>query len=175
MGCRLGSTSVFVWHSAGSESAVWSWSHCLPALALGFSLDYKDDSVERLITLRESMDNPDHSVLYKTCSELAKIISKRLPQQQLNTLIFMLFEGLVDSQSNCSRASSVLLNTLLKNRGAGLQDLVSEMLEVLHSRLQMISEEQVKVSVAQSILILATQHLQTVINTLISYPLPFDR
>ncbi|XP_055780685.1 maestro heat-like repeat-containing protein family member 1 isoform X2 [Salvelinus fontinalis] len=140
----------------------------------GFSLDYKDDSVERLITLRESMDNPDHSVLYKTCSELAKIISKRLPQQQLNTLIFMLFEGLVDSQSNCSRASSVLLNTLLKNRGAGLQDLVSEMLEVLHSRLQMISEEQVKVSVAQSILILATQHLQTVINTLISHPLPFD-
>uniref|UniRef100_A0AAZ3SGH9 Maestro heat-like repeat family member 1 n=1 Tax=Oncorhynchus tshawytscha TaxID=74940 RepID=A0AAZ3SGH9_ONCTS len=140
----------------------------------GFSLDYKDDSVERLITLRESMDNPDHSVLYKTCSELAKIISKRLPQQQLNTLIFMLIEGLVDSQSNCSRASSVLLNTLLKNRGAGLQDLVSEMLEVLHIRLQMISEEQVKVSVAQSILILATQHLQTVINTLISYPLPFD-
>uniref|UniRef100_A0AAZ3Q9A2 Maestro heat-like repeat family member 1 n=1 Tax=Oncorhynchus tshawytscha TaxID=74940 RepID=A0AAZ3Q9A2_ONCTS len=138
----------------------------------GFSLDYKDDSVERLITLRESMDNPDHSVLYKTCSEL--IISKRLPQQQLNTLIFMLIEGLVDSQSNCSRASSVLLNTLLKNRGAGLQDLVSEMLEVLHIRLQMISEEQVKVSVAQSILILATQHLQTVINTLISYPLPFD-
>uniref|UniRef100_A0A4W5KHG1 Maestro heat-like repeat family member 1 n=1 Tax=Hucho hucho TaxID=62062 RepID=A0A4W5KHG1_9TELE len=138
----------------------------------GFSLDYKDDSVERLITLRESMDNPDHSVLYKTCSEL--IISKRLPQQQLNTLIFMLFEGLVDSQSNCSRASSVLLNTLLKSRGAGLQDLVSEMLEVLHIRLQMISEEQVKVSVAQSILILATQHLQTVINTLISYPLPFD-
>uniref|UniRef100_A0A8C7VWQ4 Maestro heat-like repeat family member 1 n=1 Tax=Oncorhynchus mykiss TaxID=8022 RepID=A0A8C7VWQ4_ONCMY len=131
----------------------------------GFSLDYKDDSVERLITLRESMDNPDHSVLYKTCSELAKIISKRLPQQQLNTLIFMLIEGLVDSQSNCSRASSVLLNTLLKNRG---------MLEVLHIRLQMISEEQVKVSVAQSILILATQHLQTVINTLISYPLPFD-
>uniref|UniRef100_A0A674EJA7 Maestro heat like repeat family member 1 n=1 Tax=Salmo trutta TaxID=8032 RepID=A0A674EJA7_SALTR len=138
----------------------------------GFSLDYKDDSVERLITLRESMDNPDHSVLYKTCSEL--IISKRLPQQQLNTLIFMLFEGLVDSQSNCSRASSVLLNTLLKHRGAGLQDLVSEMLEVLHIRLQMISEDQVKVSVAQSILILATQHLQTVINTLISFPLPFD-
>uniref|UniRef100_A0A674EIK7 Maestro heat like repeat family member 1 n=1 Tax=Salmo trutta TaxID=8032 RepID=A0A674EIK7_SALTR len=134
----------------------------------GFSLDYKDDSVERLITLRESMDNPDHSVLYKTCSELAKIISKRLPQQQLNTLIFMLFEGLVDSQSNCSRASSVLLNTLLKHRG------VSEMLEVLHIRLQMISEDQVKVSVAQSILILATQHLQTVINTLISFPLPFD-
>ncbi|GAA6103654.1 maestro heat-like repeat-containing protein family member 1 isoform X1 [Tachysurus ichikawai] len=140
----------------------------------GFSLDYKDDSVESLSSLREQLNDPDPSVLYKTCSELTKIISKRLPQQQLNTLIFMLFEGLVDSQSNCARASSVILNTLLKNRGAMLQDLVPEMLEELHSRLQVISEEQVKVAVAQSILILATQHLQTVVNTLISYPLPFD-
>lgn len=49
------------------------------------------------------------------------------------------------------------------------------MLEVLHVRLQMISEDQVKVAVGQSILILATQHLQTVTSTLISYPLPFDR
>ncbi|KAJ8290767.1 hypothetical protein GJAV_G00017250 [Gymnothorax javanicus] len=140
----------------------------------GFALDYKDESVESLITLREQLNNPDHAVLYRTCSELTKIISKRLPQEQLSTLIFMLFEGLVDSQSDCSRASSVILNTLLKNRGAGLQDLVPEMLEVLHIRLQAISEEQVKVAVAQSILILATQHLQTVVNTLVSYPLPFD-
>ncbi|XP_053484916.1 maestro heat-like repeat-containing protein family member 1 isoform X1 [Ictalurus furcatus] len=140
----------------------------------GFSLDHKDESVESLLTLREKLNDPDPSVLYRTCSELTKIISKRLPQQQLNTLIFVLFEGLVDSQSNCSRASSVILNTLLKNRGAMLQDLVPEMLEVLHIRLQVISEEQVKVAVAQSILILATQHLQTVINTLLSYPLPFD-
>ncbi|KAF4088237.1 hypothetical protein AMELA_G00080220 [Ameiurus melas] len=140
----------------------------------GFALDHKDESVESLLTLREKLNDPDPSVLYKTCSELTKIISKRLPQQQLNTLIFMLFEGLVDSQSNCSRASSVILNTLLKNRGAMLQDLVPEMLELLHIRLQVISEEQVKVAVAQSVLILATQHLQTVINTLLSYPLPFD-
>uniref|UniRef100_A0A8C9TKP0 Maestro heat like repeat family member 1 n=1 Tax=Scleropages formosus TaxID=113540 RepID=A0A8C9TKP0_SCLFO len=136
----------------------------------GFALDYKDESVESLITLREKLNSPDPTVLYTTCSGL----TKRLPQQQLITLIFMLFEGLVDPQANCSRASSVMLNTLLKNRGAGLQDLVPEMLEVLHIRLQVISEEQVKVAVAQSVLILATQHLQTVVNTLIAYPLPFD-
>lgn len=54
-----------------------------------------------------------------------QVISKRLPQQQLTTLVFMLFEGLIDSQTNCCRASSVILNTLLKNRGAGLQELVA--------------------------------------------------
>lgn len=140
----------------------------------GYALDYQDESVESLIMLRDKLDNPDHAILYRTCSELTKIISKRLPQQQLNTLIFMLFEGLVDSQPNCARASSVVLNTILKTRGAGLQDLVPEILEVLHIRLQVIAEEQVKVAVGQSILILATQHLNTVVNTLISYPLPFD-
>uniref|UniRef100_A0A8C7X9J8 Maestro heat-like repeat family member 1 n=1 Tax=Oryzias sinensis TaxID=183150 RepID=A0A8C7X9J8_9TELE len=86
----------------------------------GFSLDYKDEAVEGLLPFKDELENPDHSVLYKTCSDL----TKRLPQQQLTTLVFMLFEGLVDSQTNCCRASSVILNTLLKNRGGGLQDLV---------------------------------------------------
>ncbi|XP_071381698.1 maestro heat-like repeat-containing protein family member 1 isoform X1 [Centroberyx affinis] len=140
----------------------------------GFSLDYKDEGVESLLPLRDRLENPDHSVLYKTCSDLTKVMSKRLPQQQLTTLVFMLFEGLVDSQTNCCRASSVILNTLLKNRGAGLQELVPEMLEVLHLRLQNITEEQVRVAVGQTVLILATQHLQTVINTLVNQPLPYD-
>ncbi|XP_016528557.1 maestro heat-like repeat-containing protein family member 1 isoform X1 [Poecilia formosa] len=140
----------------------------------GFSLDYRDEGVEGLLPLKEALENPDHSVLYKTCSDLTKVMSKRLPQQQLTTLVFMLFEGLVDSQANCCRASSVILNTLLKNRGAGLQELVPEMLEVLHVRLQSITEEQVRVAVGQTVLILASQHLQTVINTLVNQPLPYD-
>uniref|UniRef100_A0A7N8XQF9 Maestro heat-like repeat family member 1 n=1 Tax=Mastacembelus armatus TaxID=205130 RepID=A0A7N8XQF9_9TELE len=86
----------------------------------GFSLDYKDEGVDGLLLLKDRLENPDHSVLYKTCSDL----TKRLPQQQLTTLVFMLFEGLVDSQTNCCRASSVILNTLLKNRGAGLQEML---------------------------------------------------
>uniref|UniRef100_A0A8C7X9M0 Maestro heat-like repeat family member 1 n=1 Tax=Oryzias sinensis TaxID=183150 RepID=A0A8C7X9M0_9TELE len=90
----------------------------------GFSLDYKDEAVEGLLPFKDELENPDHSVLYKTCSDLTKVnADKRLPQQQLTTLVFMLFEGLVDSQTNCCRASSVILNTLLKNRGGGLQDL----------------------------------------------------
>uniref|UniRef100_A0A3B3CBG5 Maestro heat-like repeat family member 1 n=1 Tax=Oryzias melastigma TaxID=30732 RepID=A0A3B3CBG5_ORYME len=122
-----------------------------------FSLDYKDEAVESLLPFKDQLENPDHSVLYKTCSDLTKsqVMSKRLPQQQLTTLVFMLFEGLVDTQTNCCRASSVILNTLLKNRGGGLQDLV-------------------RVAVGQTVLILASQHLQTVINTLINQPLPYD-
>uniref|UniRef100_A0A8C7X9H7 Maestro heat-like repeat family member 1 n=1 Tax=Oryzias sinensis TaxID=183150 RepID=A0A8C7X9H7_9TELE len=139
----------------------------------GFSLDYKDEAVEGLLPFKDELENPDHSVLYKTCSDLTKVnADKRLPQQQLTTLVFMLFEGLVDSQTNCCRASSVILNTLLKNRGGGLQDLVPE----INSNRKMLCLDlfQVKVAVGQTVLILASQHLQTVINTLINQPLPYD-
>ncbi|XP_061676018.1 maestro heat-like repeat-containing protein family member 1 isoform X2 [Syngnathoides biaculeatus] len=140
----------------------------------GFALDYKDEAVEGILSLKAQLINPDHSVLYKTCSELTKVMSKRLPQQQMTTLVFMLFEGLVDSQINCCRASSVILNTLLKNRGGGLQEMVPEMLEVLHVQLQSITEEQVRVAVGQTVLIMASQHLQTVVNALVNQPLPYD-
>ncbi|XP_053737649.1 maestro heat-like repeat-containing protein family member 1 isoform X2 [Synchiropus splendidus] len=140
----------------------------------GFALDYKDEAVDSLLQLKEQLENPDHSILFKTCSDLTKVMSKRLPQMQLSTLVFMLFEGLVDSQTNCCRASSVILNTLLKNRGGGLQEMVTEMLEVLHVRLQSITDEQVRVAVGKTVLILASQHLQTVFETLVNQPLPFD-
>uniref|UniRef100_A0A667YA62 Maestro heat-like repeat family member 1 n=1 Tax=Myripristis murdjan TaxID=586833 RepID=A0A667YA62_9TELE len=57
--------------------------------------------------------------------------------QQLTTLVFMLFEGLVDSQTNCCRAASVILNTLLKNRGAGLQELVTHTHTHTHTEMWM--------------------------------------
>ncbi|XP_056300772.1 maestro heat-like repeat-containing protein family member 1 [Pseudoliparis swirei] len=139
-----------------------------------FCLDYKDDGVDSLLPLKERLENPDHSVLYRTCSDLTKVMSKRLPQEQLSTLVFMLLEGLADSQANCCRASSVILNTLLKNRGGGLHELVPEILEALHVRLQSITEEQVRVAVGQTVLILASQHLETVIKALVNQPLPFD-
>lgn len=40
---------------------------------VGFALDYKDPAVESLLPLRDRLENPDHSVLYKTCSDLTKV------------------------------------------------------------------------------------------------------
>ncbi|KAJ8386836.1 hypothetical protein AAFF_G00166310 [Aldrovandia affinis] len=140
----------------------------------GFALDYKDEAVEKLRTLSEKLNSSDMAVLYRNCSELTKVISRRLPQQQLNALIFTLLDGLADSQMDCACASSMVLHVLLKSRGASLQDQVPELLEALRIRLQAVSEEQVRAVVAQSLLILATQHLQTVVDSLINFPLPFD-
>ena len=43
------------------------------SLCEGFSLDYKDDAVDSLLPLKDRLENPDHSVLYKACSDLTKV------------------------------------------------------------------------------------------------------
>lgn len=40
---------------------------------VGFALDYKDEAVDSLLLLKDRLENPDHSVLYKTCSDLTKV------------------------------------------------------------------------------------------------------
>lgn len=53
-----------------------------------------------------------------------QIIAKRLPPNQLISLLLTLFEGLGDTDKNCSRAASVMINCLLKERGHLLQEKV---------------------------------------------------
>lgn len=54
------------------------------SLFVGFSLDYKDDSVESLLPLKDHLENPDHSVLYKTCSDLTKVYIPYILYESVN-------------------------------------------------------------------------------------------
>lgn len=45
------------------------------------------------------------------------MIAKRLPPDQLISLLLTLFEGLGDPDKDCSRAATVMINCLLKERG----------------------------------------------------------
>lgn len=53
------------------------WDHVTSRLLLyvcaGFSLDYRDEGVDSLLALKDKLENPDHSVLYKTCSDLTRV------------------------------------------------------------------------------------------------------
>lgn len=53
------------------------------------------------------------------------MIGKRVPPDQLMSLLLAMFEGLADPDKNCSRAATVMINSLLKERGGVLQEKVS--------------------------------------------------
>nr|XP_056710567.1 maestro heat-like repeat-containing protein family member 1 [Euleptes europaea] len=140
----------------------------------GFSRDHQDESVEKLRAVKLGLRDPDVNTLFQACCGIAKVIAKRMPPDQLLSLLLSMLEGLVDPDRNCSRAAAVMINSLLKERGAVLLEKVPEILAVVHAKLQEVDEEHVRKAAQQTVYILASQHKAAVVSSLLSNPLPMD-
>ncbi|XP_078209018.1 maestro heat-like repeat-containing protein family member 1 isoform X9 [Callithrix jacchus] len=140
----------------------------------GFSQDYRDDVVERLLSLKDGLVHPDPAILFHTCHSVGQIIARRLPPDQLISLLLTMFEGLGDHDQNCSRAATVMINCLLQERGGALQEKVPEIVSVLRSKLQEVQGEHILPAAQHSIYLLATQHCAAVVSSLLGSPLPLD-
>ncbi|XP_061294016.1 maestro heat-like repeat-containing protein family member 1 isoform X3 [Bos javanicus] len=146
----------------------------LQLTCVGFSRDYQDDVAEQLLSLKDGLVHPDPAILFHTCHSIAQLIAKRLPPDQLINLLLTLFESLGDPDKNCSRAASVMINCLLKERGNMLQEKVPEIVSVLRSKLQETREEHILQAAQHSVFALATHHCASVVSNLLGSPLPFD-
>ncbi|XP_063583027.1 maestro heat-like repeat-containing protein family member 1 isoform X12 [Pongo abelii] len=140
----------------------------------GFSRDYRDDVAERLLSLKDGLVHPDPAILFHTCHSVGQIIAKRLPPDQLISLLLTMFEALGDPEKNCSRAATVMINCLLQERGGVLQEKVPEIVSVLRSKLQEAQGEHVLPAAQHSVYLLATQHCSAVVSSLLGSPLPLD-
>ncbi|XP_053100905.1 maestro heat-like repeat-containing protein family member 1 isoform X2 [Hemicordylus capensis] len=140
----------------------------------GFSRDHRDESVEKLKALKLALRDPSVDTLFQACCNIAKVIAKRLPPDQLLSLLLAMLEGLADPDSNCSRAAAVMINSLLKERGGVLLEKVPEILVAVHAQLQEGAEGHVQRAAQQTVYILASQHKAAVVSSLLSHPLPSD-
>ncbi|XP_014811632.1 PREDICTED: maestro heat-like repeat-containing protein family member 1 isoform X1 [Calidris pugnax] len=151
--------------------------YCLLYIQLcyeGFARDHRDEMVEGLKALKKGLEEPDFTVLFHTCNNIAMVIGKRVPPDQLMSLLLAMFEGLADPDKNCSRAATVMINSLLKERGAVLQEKVPDIMSIIHSKLEEVDEEHIRKAAQQTVYILAAQHKSVVVSSLLGSPLPFD-
>ncbi|XP_063499124.1 maestro heat-like repeat-containing protein family member 1 isoform X11 [Symphalangus syndactylus] len=105
---------------------------------------------------------------------MIEIIAKRLPPDQLISLLLTMFEALGDPEKNCSRAATVMINCLLQERGGVLQEKVPEIVSVLRSKLQEAQGEHILPAAQHSVYLLATQHCAAMVSSLLGSPLPLD-
>ncbi|XP_066846980.1 maestro heat-like repeat-containing protein family member 1 isoform X3 [Anser cygnoides] len=151
--------------------------YCLLYIQLcyeGFARDHTDEMVEGLKALKKGLEEPDFTVLFHTCHNIAMVVGKRVPPDQLMSLLLAMFEGLADPDKNCSRAATVMINSLLKERGSVLQEKVPDIMSIIHSKLQEVDEEHVRKAAQQTVYILASQHKSVVVSSLLGSALPFD-
>ncbi|XP_059810875.1 maestro heat-like repeat-containing protein family member 1 [Hypanus sabinus] len=134
-----------------------------------------DGAAERLHAVKARLQNPDCHALFEICCDVAKVISGRLPRDQLPSLLFALFEGLSDYHSTSASACSVVMNALVRRHGEALRDHVPDILGRLQARVQSISLEQVRFSVTYFISLLTAQCMPGVLAHLLLQPLPFDK
>uniref|UniRef100_A0A8C6V8B5 Maestro heat like repeat family member 1 n=1 Tax=Naja naja TaxID=35670 RepID=A0A8C6V8B5_NAJNA len=137
----------------------------------GFSQDHQDESVEQLKALKPGLKDPDVTVLFQTCCNIARVMAKHLPPDQLLSLLLSMLEGLVDPDRNCARAAAVMINSILKERGGVL---LEKLLETIHLKLQEVPEESVRKATEQTVCILASQHKAAVVSSLLGHSLPLD-
>ncbi|XP_062043852.1 maestro heat-like repeat-containing protein family member 1 isoform X5 [Lepus europaeus] len=140
----------------------------------GFSRDHQDDVAEQLPPLKDGLVHPDPATLFHCCHSIAQVIAKRLPPDQLISLLLTMFEGLGDPDKNCSRAATVMINCLLQERGSALLEKVPEIVSVLRCKLREAQEAHVLPAAQHSVYLLATQHCAAVVSSLLGSPLPFD-
>nr|XP_044636807.1 maestro heat-like repeat-containing protein family member 1 [Equus asinus] len=143
-------------------------SALVPFHKMGIPSLLHPETAARLLTLKDPL------LHLHTCHSIAQIIGKRLPPDQLISLLLTMFEGLGDPDKNCSRAATVMINSLLKERGNMLLEKVPEIVSVLRSKLQETREEYILQAAQHSVYLLASQHRTAVVSSLLGSPLPFD-
>ncbi|XP_061166579.1 maestro heat-like repeat-containing protein family member 1 isoform X3 [Saccostrea echinata] len=140
----------------------------------GHPADYKDTMIEALPTLKERLVKGDPNILFSVINDLSKVIAKKMPSTQLQNFLEVLQEGLLDPQSHSSSGACVVLNGLMKTRGAEILSQVDNIVTSLHSKLASIDFTQTRTGTLRSIRTLATHHLSSVLKTLLNYQLPYD-
>uniref|UniRef100_UPI00398EBBB1 maestro heat-like repeat-containing protein family member 1 n=1 Tax=Pristiophorus japonicus TaxID=55135 RepID=UPI00398EBBB1 len=135
---------------------------------------HKDADVEHLKVLKEGLHQANSQAMFQVCTDVGKVLSKCMAHNQLKGLLFTLFKGLADEQSNGSYAAAIVTNVLVMKCGADLAD-VPEIIKALHTQLQSITQQPVIRMATRCLSNLASQHAPVILPCLLKHPIPFDR
>ncbi|XP_049625009.1 maestro heat-like repeat-containing protein family member 2B [Suncus etruscus] len=137
----------------------------------GFSLE-----VDRLQTLQEGLENDDVQVHLKISSKIAKILSKFIPNEEIQTFLEEVLDGLETLNLMCARACGIWMITVLKEQGATLEDQVLEILSIIYHHMPVLRQREESFHfMLESISQIASFHPEAVVANLLQKPLPFDR
>lgn len=139
----------------------------------GVPANQKDTEVEHLKVIKQELHQDNETSVFHVCTDIGKVLSKSMGYDQLKSLLFTLFNGLSDCQSNGSHSASIVTNVLISKCGASLTE-VPEMIKALHNQLQSMVQASIVRLVTHTISNLVSQHMSVTLPCLLSYPIPFD-
>ncbi|XP_047135268.1 maestro heat-like repeat-containing protein family member 1 isoform X1 [Hydra vulgaris] len=140
----------------------------------GVPANVNDERIEALTQLRENLLHNEPALLFTVVNELSIVISKKVPDEQVKTLVFSLIEGLRDVHSQSSSGACAILNCLIKFRGSEMNKEVPAVIQAIVSNLSMVSFAQTTTGSLVAMRTLASHHLIQVLQTFLEFPVPFN-
>ncbi|XP_043536063.1 maestro heat-like repeat-containing protein family member 1 [Chiloscyllium plagiosum] len=131
-----------------------------------------DEEVKHLKAIKDGLKDTSSDALYCVCTDIGKVLSRCMPHNHVDTLLFSLSEGLSDEQLNGSFVASIVMNVLIRKCGAILND-IPGIIKVLYDQLQSITEPRIIRAVMHIISILASQNVLMILPFLLKYQIPF--
>ncbi|XP_038675009.1 maestro heat-like repeat-containing protein family member 1 [Scyliorhinus canicula] len=132
----------------------------------GVSLEQQEETIGVLKTLHETL-NPNAQR-----EQVAEVVSKCVPHDQLDTLLLMVFDYLADEDQNCANMAAQLVETILTYHHQDLQDKVSEIIDVLWVHFLFIPYQEVKRQVWRGITILTSHSSTAAVNHQLTCHIP---
>eukprot|EP00794_Sanderia_malayensis_P004075 gene4075-4629_t len=141
----------------------------------GVPADVSDQRIQSLSKLKEKVKDDDASILFDIVNELASVICKKTPDDQLSSFIFSLLDGLTDKHSQSSSGACATLNCVMKHRGSELGSEIAKVVTEIHNKLTNVTFPATITGSVIAIRTLASHHLILVLTTMLGFSLPFSQ
>ncbi|GJQ85615.1 hypothetical protein Trydic_g20165 [Trypoxylus dichotomus] len=148
---------------------------CIAGRYEGHMRDHDKILSNALLHIQEQIGSDDPKLLFNLTTDLAHSVALNIPKFQLSHFVEYLMDGLLDLEASSSTGASVVLNNVVKLKGAELQGHVNELMSKILNMLGKITCSRTRSNALCSILNLATHHLKPVVHILLQQNLPYDQ
>ncbi|KAK2723715.1 hypothetical protein QYM36_002155, partial [Artemia franciscana] len=140
----------------------------------GLSINHDEDYIDKLAEIKLVLSSLDDRLFVEVGHALAKIASTQIPVGSLNLFIEYLSKSLEDPCESSSRGISIIIWSILSERGTELHLRTGDTLKMLFSKLPRVTNEKTVLYVLQGVMAMGKHNMDGVVNELLQHTLPFD-
>ncbi|XP_042865363.1 maestro heat-like repeat-containing protein family member 1 isoform X1 [Penaeus japonicus] len=140
----------------------------------GQTPDHADEDLELLKTAEEQISVDDPQRIDNLVKDVGTVISNKLTFVQLRSFLSCTVVGLQDKLGESSSGVALVITTIFALRGHQLHQHIKEILDSIYTRLEKVSHKETRKRSVEALTQLSAHNLNLVLDTMLTYPLPYE-
>ncbi|KAK8730652.1 hypothetical protein OTU49_007859 [Cherax quadricarinatus] len=141
----------------------------------GVTPDHVDDDLELLKAAEEQISVDDPHRIDNLVKDIGKVMSTKLSFVQLRSFLSSVVVGLQDRLGESSAGVALVITTVFSLRGHQLHQHIKELLDSIYNRLEKVTHPETRRRTVEALTRLASHNLNLVLDTILTYPLPYEK